>query len=36
MFEGVWEKSVGCGVGSWICVSGVLGSVMGDECINLT
>lgn len=29
--EGVREESAGCGVGSWVCCSGVLGSLLGDE-----
>ena len=33
--EGVWEEGVGCGIGCWICGSGVLGSVVGDEKIMI-
>ena len=31
--EGVREEDVGCGVGSWVCCGGVLGSLVGDECV---
>lgn len=33
--EGVWEEGVGCGIGCWICGSGVLGSVVGDAMIKI-
>lgn len=34
--EGVWEEGAGCGIGCWICCSGVLGSLVADEIkINL-